>query len=102
MYKHEDTRRSLIDLELPAKAVKILTAKKGCVVGDHWHNKKEEWFLLISGSGTVQLGSVVKDIQREKVYHAPKGLYHRFYLDEGSVMVGVASEPFDPKDEINT
>ena len=50
MFKHEDTRRTLIEWASgDFKIAKAVTAKTDCVVGDHYHRNKDEHFLLLSG-----------------------------------------------------
>ena len=102
MFKHEDERRTLVEVieDLPIRAVKVLTAKEGCVVGDHYHTKKMEWFYLVSGSGTFEIGKEKGDLKTNELYACPPQVIHTFWLTEGSVLLGLASEPFDPNDEI--
>lgn len=101
MFVHEDERRKL--LEMPGGAVcKAVIAKHGCVVGQHHHRYKDETFMLASGHA---LRVVVGDeewynIDAPFVWHVPRGTYHSFALTEDSVLVGVATAEFDPKDEI--
>lgn len=101
MYKHEDERRILVEViaDSPLRSVKVLTAKEGCIVGNHYHNFKDELFYLISGAGRYEIGDEEGILQAGEDYACPRGIKHTFWLDEGSILLGVASEPFDGNDE---
>lgn len=102
MYKHEDERRTLVEVisDEQVRSVKVLYAKAGCVVGDHHHDKKDERFYLISGSGTATIGDKTFPMECGVLYELNRGTYHKFELTEGSVLLGTASEPFNQDDEI--
>ena len=103
MFVHEDHRRKIIEWATgDFKVAKALIAKPGCIVGDHHHLNKDETFLLLVGKASyVVIG------EREwhnaaplTLWEVPRGAYHRFELDEGSILLGVGSESFDATDEI--
>jgi quercetin dioxygenase-like cupin family protein len=102
MFKHEDARRILIEWASgDFKVAKVLIAKAGCVVGDHYHRDKDEEFLLLSGSGRVQLGDTPSyEIVGPATVVVPRGTYHRFELSEGAILLGVGTAEFDQEDEI--
>lgn len=104
IFKHEDERRILIEWieNTPFCTSKVVIAKSEVPIGEHWHDKKNEIFLLITGMAE----SVIIGDKEEKYVFAPhkwfvpKGTYHSFILQKDSVLLGVADKPFDPKDEI--
>lgn len=98
MIKHEDERRLLIDFG-GANAVKVIYAKEGCVVGNHYHKNKDENFTLLSGEGAAEVGDEASQMKIGEIYHCPRGTRHTFTLMKGSIMLGTATEPFDPEDE---
>lgn len=104
MFIHEDNRRKLVEwAQGNFKVSKVLYAKEDCVVGDHHHLKKDETFLLVAGSGNFQVGGLFYLRVGSEVVHViyvPRGTYHRFELKAGSILIGVATEEFDPTDEI--
>ncbi len=103
MFVHEDERRILVEwANGNFKECKVLTAKQDCVVGDHWHAKKDEEFYLLSGEAPrVKVGSLIfLDIKAPYGFHVPRGTYHLIQLTAGSVLLGAATELFDPEDEI--
>jgi hypothetical protein len=103
VFTHEDNRRRLIEFgQGPFAVCKALTAKEGCIVGEHYHRNKDESFLLLSGKATrVVIGDLERfDQEAPQEWHVPRGTYHVFELEEGSVLIGTASEPFDQEDEI--
>lgn len=103
MFVHEDERRKIIDWANGLfRSTKALIAKAGCIVGDHYHRNKDERFLLLSGRASyVVIGNETwGNIEPPYVWDVPRGSYHRFELDEGSVLLGVGTEEFDEADEI--
>lgn len=101
MFVHEDDRRRLI--EIPGGAVvKAITAKEGCTLGNHYHRNKDEAFLLLSGKARHV---IVGEDQWEWIdaphgWFVPRGTFHVFVLEPGSVLIGTATAEFDPADEI--
>lgn len=103
MHRHEDDRRVIIDwAQGEFKSAKVLIAKHGCVVGDHYHLRKDETFFLLKGraSNAVVGDDVQVDVKAPQEWNVPRGTYHRFELDEGSILLGTASERYDPEDEV--
>jgi dTDP-4-dehydrorhamnose 3,5-epimerase-like enzyme len=103
VFVHEDDRRKLH--ELPPgdyKVCKAIVAKSGCVLGSHYHAKKTESFMLVVGTARrVIIGNEQWDyLPAPQEWVVPPGTYHLFDLEPGSVLVGTATELFDPKDEI--
>lgn len=100
---NEDDRRILYDwAQGNFKSAKAVIAKDAIPVGDHYHLNKDEVFFLLSGkfiemiNGTERIENVAAPY---KVF-VPHGTYHKFTLEPGSILLGVATELFDPKDEI--
>lgn len=103
--KHEDDRRILFDwAQGDFKSAKAVIVKKAIAIGDHYHNKKDEYFLLLQGSFIELI--VGKDrwdnIEAPYAVTIPRGTYHKFTCSEGSILLGVATELFDPEDELKT
>lgn len=102
MFKHEDERRTIIEwANGNFKVCKALIAKAGCSVGDHHHLRKDEEFLLLTGFAShVIIGEAQwRNVAAPITWRVPRGSYHRFDLAEGSILVGVATEEYDPADE---
>lgn len=108
MFVHEDERRKLIEwANGDFKVAKAVIAKGRsdcmcCVVGDHHHLKKDESFLLLSGFARLVIVGPKewREVGAPFKWDVPRGAYHRFELVEGSVLLGVGTEEFDPEDEI--
>ena len=103
MFVHEDDRRKILEWATGEfKVAKALIAKEGCIVGDHYHRNKDEKFLLLSGFAPfVVIGeNEWRNTEAPCYWEVPRGNYHRFELAEGSVLLGVGTEEFDPADEI--
>jgi mannose-6-phosphate isomerase-like protein (cupin superfamily) len=103
VFVHEDDRRKLIEFGSGTfKVCKVAIAKQNCALGDHHHRNKDEAFLLLSGHAErVLIGQQEwADVPAPFTWSVPRGSYHRFQLRAGSVLVGLATEDFDPTDEI--
>ena len=104
MVKHEDERRILYDWASGVfKSAKAVVAKQAIPVGDHYHNKKDETFFLLTGKFielTVTGQERLLDVPAPYAVFVPRGLYHKFILEPGSILLGVATELFDENDEI--
>jgi hypothetical protein len=46
---HEDDRRILTSIPYKEGEIKIIVAKKDCVLGNHYHKIKTEEFRLVDG-----------------------------------------------------
>lgn len=105
MYKHEDDRRSLIEWGTeggPWRVAKVVEAKCDCKVGDHLHRAKDEHFLLLRGRLVAKIAGADYEYQEFEApaeIAVPRDTMHTFWLDEGSILLGLASEPFDPADD---
>jgi dTDP-4-dehydrorhamnose 3,5-epimerase-like enzyme len=103
VFVHEDDRRKLHEMTPGSfKVCKAIVAKEGCVLGNHHHARKTESFLLIVGKARmVVIGdSTWTDLPAPQEWVVPPGTFHVFDLEPGSVLVGTATEQFNPKDEI--
>lgn len=103
MFVHEDSRRKLHELTPGEyKVCKAIVAKEGCVLGNHYHAKKTESFLLVLGKARrVVIGdSELFDLPAPQEWVVPPGTFHVFDLEPGSVLVGTATAEFDHEDEI--
>lgn len=99
MYIHEDERRKLAEITGDFKALKLLSAKEDCVVGDHYHKNKDEKFILLRGAGKYQINQEIGELRLGEVYVCERGTYHKFALEKGALLLGTASELYDPNDE---
>lgn len=100
---HEDDRRILFDwANGNFKSAKAVIIKKALAVGDHYHENKDEAFLLLQGSFMELIVGNTKEINIQAPYavFVPRGVYHKFTCAEGSILLGVATELFDESDEI--
>lgn len=101
--KHEDERRILYDwAKGNFKSAKAVIIKKEIAVGDHLHRNKDEEFLLLQGNFVELTLGEITTFNIKAPYHVfvPRNTYHKFICSEGSILLGVATELFDPNDEI--
>ena len=86
--------------------VSINISRPGITKGDHWHDTKNEKFMVVSGSGVIRFRKIGEDKVIEypvsgdelAVVDIPAGYTHSIENTGGDDMVTVmwASEPFDP------
>ena len=104
METHEDERRTLIEwiTDEPFRSAKVVIAKGEQVIGKHFHKKKDEAFLLLSGKAKKVVIDGIEEwnVLPVRKWFIPRGVKHEFVLEKGSVLLGVGSEAFDPEDEI--
>jgi D-lyxose ketol-isomerase len=103
MFVHEDDRRRLIEFgQGPFAVCKAIVAKDGCALGNHYHTRKTENFLLLSGRAVrVVIGSEESEnVAAPQEWTVPPGTFHAFYLEPGAILIGTATAEFDPTDEI--
>lgn len=96
---HEDERRTLEDW---AEA-KVITAKKDCILGGHYHKIKTEKFMLLEGKCFMTIHTSIGDVKRKmsrgEFYTIDPGTKHSFKLIEGSVLLGLCSHSYDAQDD---
>lgn len=104
MFVNDDDRRTLIEwiANEPFCMVKVITVKSSEPIGNHYHRYKNEKFLLLTGRAiSIQVGDDIKlNVDAPVSFDVPKGVYHRFQFEPGSILLGVADKPHDPDDEI--
>lgn len=99
---HEDQRRKLIDWGGGKiwKSAKVVIAKEDCILGNHYHKKKHERFMLVAGEGTIILrDKIEEEIEIGKIYDIEPNAKHAFQLKKGSILLGLGTTEFDPEDE---
>ncbi len=111
---HEDDRRTITEWvngkEEFRNAVVIETnpyGKKALVLGNHYHAKKTETFLLLSGKITRLLLADTESDEKEDIMiidplariFMPPGIAHQFTIIPGSVLLCVSSHPYDRSDD---
>ena len=101
--KHDDKRRTLYDYASGNfKSAKVVVAKEAIPVGDHYHKKKDEIFFLLQGNFIELIvgEDVRRNIPAPYIVVVKRGVYHKFILEPGSILCGVATEEFDINDEL--
>lgn len=98
---HEDERRTLESFP----EAKIIKVKKFTAIGKHYHKIKTEQFILCEGSGNYSyhhLPTGCIDSKKMKIGEliiVEPLTFHIFQMDEGSVLIGINSHPYDPTDD---
>lgn len=58
-YAHKDSRRLFLQiLTKPVKQINYYEAKRGAVLGNHYHKKTTEYFFLLSGDAVISINGV--------------------------------------------
>lgn len=79
--------------------VKIITVNPGEAFSLQYHNNREEFWYIISGSGKVEIGDEVFDIQTGQKIVIPKGTKHRVTGGtEPVIFLEVSTGDFDEED----
>lgn len=111
MLVHQDERRAISECNLPSGSIKgfRVTSDK-LPLGNHYHMRTTEVFLITEGTGTVvsQLvdkeGKPIGDIEyttvkEGDVVQVEPYTAHTFFLSPGSKMICMADQPFDQNDQ---
>lgn len=101
MNLHTDERRTLIEFGNGKdwKLCKIIKVKRDCILGKHYHKKKDESFMLVKGKGWIKIGSIQNDMELFKEYLVPANIIHEFSLAKNSILIGLCSKEFNPGDD---
>ena len=104
-----DQRGSFTELLRTASCgqVSVNISKPGITKGEHWHNTKWEFFIVVSGHGMIQMRRIgsnevlefeVSGDKIEAVHMLPGYTHNIINLSESEDLVTVmwANEPFDP------
>ena len=100
---HEDDRRILYDWANGAfKSAKSYNNKKTISVGGHFHSKtKTKNFFIKREILKIKVGEIEdENILAPAYISVPRGTFHEFLCEEGSILLGTATELFDINDEI--
>lgn len=103
MTTHTDNRRTIYDWASGNfKSCKAVIVHEPIPIGDHYHNNKTEEFLLLQGE-FLELHvatAIMTNVKAPWYVLVPPGVYHKFICTPGSILLGTATELFDPNDEI--
>jgi mannose-6-phosphate isomerase-like protein (cupin superfamily) len=104
----EDERRELseFDTEYADFSVQRFVVKERIPLGNHYHTKKDEVFVILSGRGRVILqkvgvnknGETTLPLKKGSVVYIPKNTAHTFLLEIGSEMICFSTKAFDKDD----
>lgn len=101
---NSDNRRDLYEFRIHDKSWKVckyLKIKEDCIIGDHFHNKKDELFILLSGEAIFSTNNGNdKLITGFNEIYVPRNTYHKFDIKKGSELICLATEQFDENDEL--
>ena len=92
---HSDDRRDLRSFP----EAKMITVKRDCTLGAHYHALKTELFMLSEGIGTLVLEAEAIPMAIGRLYTVNPGTLHTFRLTAGSVLVGLNSAVYESSDD---
>ena len=97
---HKDKRRELYECAIDNCIMKYIIASKKCVVGNHYHKKRIEAFVLLSGRAYAKIGTFPAfRMKRHQEVKVMKKVKHTFTLNKGSILLELANNKYDPKDD---
>jgi UDP-2-acetamido-2,6-beta-L-arabino-hexul-4-ose reductase len=79
--KKADERGFLVEIfkeEFPKGQVYLFTSKPGVIRGNHWHNRKKEWFVCLLGKVKITLSDKKTAKKKEFVLDSQKGIKKLF------------------------
>lgn len=92
---NEDERRKLTAFP----EGKMLEIKEDCIVGGHYHMIKTELFVLIKGQCKMTANNITAKMEKGVLYEIVPTVYHSFEIKAGSILIGLCSHSYDPKDD---
>jgi mannose-6-phosphate isomerase-like protein (cupin superfamily) len=78
--------------------VKLLTIQAGEAFSLQYHQHRDEFWRVISGSGTVTLGSEHRSAAAGSEFSIPHGTNHRIAATETMLVLEISTGPFDETD----
>ena len=95
-YQHKDSRRTLTQLfTAPVNQVNLYEAKKGAVLGNHFHKETVEYFHVIKGVLTYNDSQVMTRGSTFVVYPQEN---HLLKCESDVTLMSFLSKPYDPKE----
>lgn len=106
---HEDYRRIIAEFNSEEMdfSVQRFQIREKIPLGNHYHAKKDEVFVILKGKGKVTLqylgvdfnsGIKTFDLAEGSVVHVEKNMAHTFVLEPGSEMICFSTKAFDKDD----
>lgn len=84
-----------------SSTVKIITVKPNEILSLQSHNKRAEFWHVITGSGTVEIGEIKKNTVVGDEHEIPIGVKHRLGTgSDGISVLEIATGDFDEEDII--
>ena len=99
---HEDERRILRQIfnsNFSARQLLTLETKVDCVVGGHYHEYEEIWYVLTGKLEYKLINIDTKEKQNVILYkddkiRIPSRIYHEAYAEKGTIIIGVTEEEY--------
>lgn len=108
---HRDDRRTILEFNWSERGISIqliVVGSRRAVLGNHYHARREEQFLLVAGHADVFLGYFDEAsgssesrkylLDPAEALHVGANTSHAFVLDPGSILACVSSENFREDD----
>jgi len=67
--------------------VKELYVKEGGMTSLQYHNHREEYWIVVEGSGRAILGGSERELKEGDVVFVPRGVRHRLIGGKGGILV---------------
>jgi quercetin dioxygenase-like cupin family protein len=104
---HIDVRRVIFECNLPTMSILQFSIIQAIPLGNHFHKKKQEMFVITEGSGKFAYLPLTADgepqgeqlnieIEKGVVIQVQPFTAHAFRLEAGSTMICFSTEAFDP------
>jgi len=107
---HDDNRRTICEFNSNDFSVQSFRVKEKIPLGNHFHKRKSEIFIITKGGGTFAFSPVdeygqlpdkmkIVNVEPGAVIFVPVLVAHAFLLHSGSEMVCFSSARYDKNDE---
>ncbi len=108
-HAHTDDRRVIFECNLSTSSVQLFVITAAIPLGNHYHKKRQETFVIVHGKGKCAYLSLdekgrplgeqmLLSLEQSSVIQIKPFTAHALQLDPGSTMLCYSSIPFDPDD----
>lgn len=99
LYKEERPWGDFIRFTQNEKStVKIIHVNKGESLSLQYHKKRTEFWFVISGNGSAQIGDDTLVLLPQNLYTVPKGISHRINAKTNIAILEISYGVFDEND----
>ena len=93
---NSDSRRTLTNLlRRDIKDINVCEAKKGCILGNHYHKLTDEYFYIVRGTCLVHSGDNSQIVNKRSLFLIEPNIKHSVECLTDVTYLTFLSEPFN-------